>query len=59
MVKSKLVFTQVIQDSQDFGGDDEHMVSRVFFNVEAGDKVLKGLCSELSRRSEQNMIRLR
>lgn len=28
-------FSRCIQDSQDYGSDDEHMVSRVFFTLEA------------------------
>jgi hypothetical protein len=27
---------RLVQDSQDYGGDDEHMVSRVFFSIEYG-----------------------
>lgn len=43
MVKGKLVFTHIIQDSQDVGSDDEHMVSRVFVDIEVGGKVQRGL----------------
>lgn len=43
MVKGKLVFTKVIQDSQDFGSDDEHMVSRVFFDLEVRGEIHRGL----------------
>ena len=31
-------FTHMIQDSQEFGSDDEHMVSRVFFSLRVGDQ---------------------
>ena len=34
MAKVKISFKKCIQDSQEFGSNDEHMVSRVFFNVE-------------------------
>ena len=34
MKKAKVTFYKCIQDSQDFGSDDEHMVSRVFFTLE-------------------------
>ena len=35
MVKVKVIFHECIQDSQEYGSDDEHMVSRVFFSIEA------------------------
>ena len=31
-------FHKCIQDSQDYGSDDEHMVSRVFFTLTSGDE---------------------
>jgi hypothetical protein len=33
-----ITFYKCIQDSQDYGSDDEHMISRVFFTLEIGDK---------------------
>lgn len=33
MAKFKVIFHELIQDSQDFGSDDQHMVSRVFFSL--------------------------
>ncbi len=30
-------FTKLIQDSQDYGSDDEHMVSRAFFTIAIDD----------------------
>ena len=42
-VKSKVTFTKCIQDSQDYGSTDEHMVSRVFFDFEIGNKRYPGL----------------
>ncbi len=33
MSKMTLRFSQMIQDSQEYGSNDEHMVSRVFFDV--------------------------
>lgn len=33
MSKVKIAFKKCIQDSQDFGSDDEHMVSRIFFDL--------------------------
>lgn len=35
---AKITFYKCIQDSQDYGSDDEHMVSRVFFIFEIADK---------------------
>ncbi len=37
MPKLTLRFSRMILDSQDFGSDDEHMVSRVFFSVAGPD----------------------
>ncbi len=34
MAKVKMTFQKFIQDSQEYGSNDEHMVSRVFFNIE-------------------------
>ena len=34
MKKMKIIFYKCIQDSQEYGSDDEHMVSRVFFDIE-------------------------
>jgi hypothetical protein len=38
MPKFKVTFHEVIQDSQVFGSNDEHMVSRVFFSLEVDGK---------------------
>jgi hypothetical protein len=34
MAKATVTFFRIHQDSQDYGSDDEHMVSRIFFNLE-------------------------
>lgn len=34
MEKLKLVFYKCIQDSQEYGSNNEHMVSRIFFSIE-------------------------
>jgi hypothetical protein len=49
MIKGKLVFIRVIQDSQEYGSDDEHMVSRVFFDLEVGGEVHRGLYSDVKQ----------
>ena len=36
MATATIYFEKCLQDSQDLGGDDEHMVSRVFLALEAG-----------------------
>ena len=38
----KVTFYKCIQDSQDYGSDDEHMVSRIFFILETDAKADKG-----------------
>ena len=40
-------FKELIQDSQDYGSDDEHMVSRVFFDLQVGDKKYPGAYANL------------
>jgi len=34
MSRIKLNFHECIQDSQEYGSDDEHMVSLIFFSIE-------------------------
>ncbi len=34
MVTVRVIFHKCIQDSQEYGSDDEHMSSRIFFSVE-------------------------
>ena len=34
MAKVKITFHKCIQDSQEYGSNDEHMVSRIFFSIE-------------------------
>ncbi len=42
-------FNRCIQDSQDYGSDDEHMVSRVFLTLEAGGKVYPNLTVDIKQ----------
>ena len=49
MPQGKLVFTKIIQDSQDYGSTDEQMVSRVFFDIVVGDVVHRGLYADISQ----------
>jgi len=45
----KIFLQQLIQDSQDYGSDDEHMVSRVFFDLEADGKKYQGLYANIKQ----------
>ena len=47
MPQGKLVFTKIIQDSQDYGSTEEHMVSRVFFDIVVGKEVHRGLYADV------------
>ena len=49
MSKAKIIFYKCIQDSQDYGSDDEHMVSRVFFNLEIGEETFEGLYANIKQ----------
>ena len=42
-MKARVDFTHILQDSQEIGSDNEHMVSRVFFNLKAGFLTHEGL----------------
>ena len=43
MPTARVVFDKGIQYSQDYGSDDEHMVSRIFFSIEVGGRRYDGL----------------
>ncbi len=49
MSKAKIIFYKCIQDSQDYGSDDEHMVSRVFFNHEISEATFEGLYANIKQ----------
>ena len=34
MSEMTITFQRLVQDSQDYGSDDEHMISRAYFSVE-------------------------
>src|SRR5882672_7037844 len=42
-MKAIVTFTKCIQDSQDYGSDDEHMASRIFFDLEVDGQPRLGL----------------
>jgi hypothetical protein len=43
------MFRECIQDSQDYGSDDEHMISRVFFSLEVGGQRYDGLYVDIKQ----------
>jgi hypothetical protein len=38
MATARIIFNRCIQDSQEYGSDNEHMISRVFFTLEIRDR---------------------
>ena len=49
MPRATVRFEKVIQDSQDYGSDDEHMVSRIFLSLEAEGKVYPNLVIDIKQ----------
>ena len=49
MPKAQLIFTTIIQDSQEFGSNNEHMVSRVFFDLRVGGDLHAGLAADVKQ----------
>jgi hypothetical protein len=49
MAKSAITFHELRQDSQQYGSDDEHMVSRVFFGMVINGKDYHGLSVDLKQ----------
>ena len=49
MPKAQLIFTSIIQDSQEFGSDNEHMVSQVFFDLRVGADLHTGLAADIKQ----------
>ncbi|MBZ5552634.1 MAG: hypothetical protein LAO21_07940 [Acidobacteriia bacterium] len=47
MGTAKVMFHKCIQDSVDYGSDDEHMVSAVFFDLETNGQVHPDLSVEI------------
>ena len=44
-----VTFQRCVQDSQEYGSDNEHMVSRAFFTLEANGKRTDGLYVDLKQ----------
>ena|SRR5438132_3779599 len=57
MQKAKVTFKKLIQDSQDFGSNDDHMVSRIFFDLEYGGKVHRDLQVDIKQSVGGNIER--
>ena len=49
MSKAKVTFYKCEQDTQEYGSDDEWMVSRVFFNLEIGEQRFEELYSDVKQ----------
>jgi len=48
-MQATVKFSHLILDSQEFGSDDEHMVSRIFFSLEADGKTFPGLHANIKQ----------
>src|SRR5437667_4113784 len=49
MGKARVMFQELVQDSQEYGSDDEHMVSRVFFDLEVDGKLHRSLSADVKQ----------
>ncbi len=49
MPRAKIIFRELIQDSQEYGSDDEYMVSRVFFDLEFDGETHRGLYANVKQ----------
>ena len=49
MAKAKVIFHKLIQDSQDYGSDDQHMVSRAFFSVDVEGDVPQEVYADIKQ----------
>ncbi len=49
MTIAKLYLHKIIQDSQEFGSNDDHMISRVFFDLEINGNKTEGLYANIKQ----------
>ncbi len=49
MRKARVNFHKIIVDSQEYGSDDEYMVSRVFFDLEIGGQKYSGPYADIKQ----------
>ena len=50
MPKAQLVFTTIIQDSQEFGSNGQYMVSRLFFDLRVGNDLHTGFSADIRQK---------
>jgi hypothetical protein len=49
MAEFRVIFHECIQDSQEYGSNDEHMVSRVFFSLEVDGRRVGDFSADLKQ----------
>ena len=49
MAHAKVILSSLVQDSQDYGSDDEHMVSRAFLDLQVDGTVHEKLYAEIKQ----------
>lgn len=49
MTIAHVTFRRLVQDSQDYGSNDEHMVSRAFFDMRIGDRAYQDLSVDIKQ----------
>lgn len=59
-MKIKVIFNKLVQDSQEYGSNDEHMVSRAYFDLEIGGEKYPNLFTNIkqtvgSKLSDENI----
>lgn len=59
-MKAKAIFNKLMQDSQEYGSDNEHMVSRAYFDLEIDGKKYPNLFVDIkqtvgSKLSDENI----
>lgn len=54
MTNAQVIFRRLVQDSQDYGSNDEHMVSRAFFDLNIGDKAYQNLSVDIKQQVGSN-----
>lgn len=54
IIKGKILFHSCLQDAQEYGSDDEYMVSRIFFSLELPDKRIDNLYADIKQTVGDN-----
>lgn len=49
IVNGKIIFHSCLQDAQEYGSDNEYMVSRIFFSLVFQDKMLDNLFADIKQ----------